>query len=121
MDVPRITTVVSWDLTSVEGVSGGLTMNYTDEFGKVTVAGPRTRTSLGALKDKLRDTTRSTSNDKFMFPGTIKRYRLKPLSSGIELSQGRGGLAGQIHWISFEDRASSGNRLRHDSSGQAPR
>ena len=29
-----ITTVVSWDLTSVEGVSGGLTMNYTDQDGK---------------------------------------------------------------------------------------
>lgn len=28
-----ITTVVSWDLTSVEGVSGGLTMNYTDQDG----------------------------------------------------------------------------------------
>ena len=28
-----ITTVVSWDLTSVEGVSGGLTMNYTDSSG----------------------------------------------------------------------------------------
>lgn len=25
-----ITNVVSWDLTSVEGVSGGITMNYTD-------------------------------------------------------------------------------------------
>jgi len=29
-----ITTVVSWDLTSVEGVSGGLTMNYSDAFGQ---------------------------------------------------------------------------------------
>eukprot|EP00438_Fugacium_kawagutii_P036765 Skav205321 [mRNA] locus=scaffold3444:292965:297795:- [translate_table: standard] len=28
-----ITSVVSWDLTSVEGVSGGLTMNYTDFTG----------------------------------------------------------------------------------------
>ena len=27
-----ITSVVSWDLTSVEGVSGGLTMNYTDSY-----------------------------------------------------------------------------------------
>ena len=39
-DLPRITTVVSWDLTSVEGVSGGLTMNYTDGGGKVTAAQP---------------------------------------------------------------------------------
>jgi len=31
-----ITTVVSWDLTSVEGVSGGVTMNYTDGNGKKT-------------------------------------------------------------------------------------
>lgn len=30
-----ITTVVSWDLTSVEGVSGGITMNYTDGEGTV--------------------------------------------------------------------------------------
>eukprot|EP00913_Durusdinium_trenchii_P025966 g24363.t1 len=29
-----ITTVVSWDLTSVEGVSGGLTMNYTNNNGQ---------------------------------------------------------------------------------------
>ena len=29
-----ITTVVSWDLTSVEGVYGGLTMNYTDQEGQ---------------------------------------------------------------------------------------
>lgn len=44
---PRITTVVSWDLTSVEGVSGGVTMNYTDGNGKKTAAGPKHDDLLG--------------------------------------------------------------------------
>ena len=46
--------MVSWDLTSVEGVSGGVTMNYTDGNGKKTAAGSKKDNLFGQYIDASR-------------------------------------------------------------------